>query len=62
MTELQILDAETSVALEDIVAASGLAREEVIELVEHGQGSKNAGRRYSHISTVHRPSPVFGCC
>jgi chaperone modulatory protein CbpM len=36
MTELQILDAETSVALEDIVAASGLPREEVIELVEYG--------------------------
>jgi chaperone modulatory protein CbpM len=36
MSELQILDAETTIALEELAAASGLAREEVLELVEYG--------------------------
>jgi|APFre7841882724_1041349.scaffolds.fasta_scaffold245546_2 chaperone modulatory protein CbpM len=36
MTDLQILDAETTVALEELAAASGLAPQEVLELVEYG--------------------------
>lgn len=33
---LQMLDAETEIALEELLRASGLAHEEVVELVEHG--------------------------
>ena len=33
---LQFLDAETTIAFDDLLRGSGLAREEVIALVEHG--------------------------
>jgi chaperone modulatory protein CbpM len=35
-TLLQILDAESTIALEELLAASGLARHELVELVEYG--------------------------
>jgi chaperone modulatory protein CbpM len=35
-TLLQILDAETTVGLDELLRASGLAREEVVALVEYG--------------------------
>jgi chaperone modulatory protein CbpM len=33
---LQVLDAETTVGLDELLRASGLAREEVVTLVEYG--------------------------
>jgi chaperone modulatory protein CbpM len=57
-TLLQILDAETSVALEELLRASGLAREDVVELVEYGifqpQGAPSAWRFASHTIVVAR--------
>jgi chaperone modulatory protein CbpM len=57
-TLLQILDAETSVALDELMRASGLAREEVVELVEYGvfqpQGAAPAWRFASHTIVVAR--------
>jgi chaperone modulatory protein CbpM len=52
---LQFLDEATEVALEELLAASGLARAELLELVELGvfdprpgaRGSDQAGRRFS---------------
>lgn len=43
LTALQILDDERRVALDEIVAASGLARGEVLELVEIGAFEASGG-------------------
>ncbi len=55
---LQLLDAETTVALEELVAASGLATEEVVELVEYGvfqpQGAGRTWRFASHTIVTAR--------
>jgi chaperone modulatory protein CbpM len=57
-TLLQILDAETSVALEELARASGLAREEIVELVEYGvfqpRGAPAAWTFASHTIVVAR--------
>lgn len=57
-TLLQILDAETSVALEELVHASGLAREEIVALVEYGvfqpHGAPAAWTFASHTIVVAR--------
>jgi chaperone modulatory protein CbpM len=55
---LQILDAETTIALEELTAASGLARDEVVELVEYGvfqpAGAPNTWRFASHTIVTAR--------
>lgn len=55
---LQILDAETSIALDELMRASGLAREEVVELVEYGvfqpQGAPSSWRFASQTIIVAR--------
>jgi chaperone modulatory protein CbpM len=57
-TLLQILDAETFIAMDELVQASGLAREEVVELVEYGvfhpEGAAPAWRFRSQTLVVAR--------
>jgi chaperone modulatory protein CbpM len=57
-TLLQILDAETSIVMDELVRASGLAREEIVELVEYGvfqpQGAPSAWTFASHTIVVAR--------
>lgn len=55
---LQILDAETRIGLDELLRASGLAREEVTELIEYGvfqaYGAPSAWSFASHSIVVAR--------
>ncbi len=57
-TLLQILDADTRIGLDELLRASGLAREDVVELVEYGvfqpHGSAAAWTFASHSIVLAR--------